>query len=166
VTWNQIFLSVDAAYYHAVLFLVVWSMHSLRESFKTYVKEARTLAKLTLFRQFYVVMIGYLYFTRTIVYAHRTITNYKYRWVSVVAEEVSTMAFYMFMFYMFRPSIGTNTGLNLIGSGIGAGLVTSSLGAASSGQGNFSFFLWDPSGHVKSSLGTTCISRSGECQVY
>ncbi|VAH65716.1 unnamed protein product [Triticum turgidum subsp. durum] len=88
----------------AVLFPVVWSMRSLRESSKTDGKAARTLAKLTLFRQFYVVVIGYLYFTRIIVYALKTITNYKYRWVSVAAEEVATMAFYMFMFYMFKPA--------------------------------------------------------------
>jgi hypothetical protein len=69
---------------------------------------------------------------------------------------------------MLRPSIGTNTGLGFVGSGFGAGagLVTSSLGVVSNGQGNFSVFLWDPSGHAKSSLGTSCISRSGKCQVY
>ncbi|XP_062225399.1 protein CANDIDATE G-PROTEIN COUPLED RECEPTOR 7-like [Phragmites australis] len=104
VTWNQIFLFVDVACCCAVLFPVVWSMRSLRESSKTDGKAARTLAKLTLFRQFYVVVIGYLYFTRIIVYALKTITNYKYRWVSVAAEEVATMAFYLFMFYMFRPA--------------------------------------------------------------
>ncbi|GJN17239.1 hypothetical protein PR202_gb04291 [Eleusine coracana subsp. coracana] len=104
VTWNQIFLFVDVACCCAVLFPVVWSMRTLRESSKTDGKAARTLAKLTLFRQFYVVVIGYLYFTRIIVYALKTITNYKYRWVSVAAEEVATMAFYMFMFYMFRPA--------------------------------------------------------------
>uniref|UniRef100_A0ACD5W4A9 Uncharacterized protein n=1 Tax=Avena sativa TaxID=4498 RepID=A0ACD5W4A9_AVESA len=104
VTWNQIFLFVDVACCCAVLFPVVWSMRSLRESSKTDGKAARTLAKLTLFRQFYVVVIGYLYFTRIIVYALKTITNYKYRWVSVAAEEVATMAFYTFMFYMFKPA--------------------------------------------------------------
>ncbi|KAI5007224.1 hypothetical protein ZWY2020_047172 [Hordeum vulgare] len=88
----------------AAAVVVVWSMRSLRESSKTDGKAARTLAKLTLFRQFYVVVIGYLYFTRIIVYALKTITNYKYRWVSVAAEEVATMAFYMFMFYMFKPA--------------------------------------------------------------
>jgi G protein-coupled receptor 107 len=52
VTWNQIFLFVDVACCCAVLFPVVWSMRSLRESSKTDGKAARTLAKLTLFRQF------------------------------------------------------------------------------------------------------------------
>jgi hypothetical protein len=57
------------------------------------------------------------------------------------------------------------TSLDLIGSGIaaGAGFVTSGLGPISSGQGNISVFLWDPGGHAKDSLGTSCISRSGEC---
>lgn len=49
------------------------------------------------------MVIGYLYFTRIVVYALKTIAAYKYRWVSVVAEEAASLAFYLFMFYMFRP---------------------------------------------------------------
>jgi pentatricopeptide repeat protein len=63
--------------------------------------------------------------------------------------------------------IGFGTGLELIGSGIvvGAGMVTSHLSPINNGEGNVSGFLWDPGGHAKNSLGTSCISRSGECQV-
>ncbi|XP_062181432.1 protein CANDIDATE G-PROTEIN COUPLED RECEPTOR 7-like [Phragmites australis] len=104
VTWNQILLFVDVACCCAVLFPVVWSIRSLRETSKTDGKAARNLSKLTLFRQFYVVVIGYLYFTRIVVYALKTIASYKYRWVSILAEEVATMAFYLFMFYTFRPA--------------------------------------------------------------
>ncbi|KAJ4767018.1 Lung seven transmembrane receptor family protein [Rhynchospora pubera] len=103
VTWNQIFLFVDVACCCAVLFPIVWSIRTLRETSKTDGKAARNLAKLTLFRQFYMVVIGYLYFTRIIVYALKTIASYKYRWVSVAAEEAVTLAFYLYMFYMFRP---------------------------------------------------------------
>ncbi|XP_078179844.1 protein CANDIDATE G-PROTEIN COUPLED RECEPTOR 7-like [Carex rostrata] len=103
VTWNQIFLLVDVACCCAVLFPIVWSIRTLRETSKTDGKAARNLAKLTLFRQFYMVVIGYLYFTRIIVYALKTIASYKYRWVSVAAEEAVTLAFYLYMFYMFRP---------------------------------------------------------------
>ena len=142
----------------------VGAMGCYRKSSKTDGKAARTLAKLTLFHQFYVVMVGYLYFTRIIVSALRTITSYKYRWVSIAAEEMSTMAFYMVTFYMFWLRIGTGTRLGLVGSGKGSGLVSSDLGAVSSDQGIFSVFVWDPGGHTKNSLGTSCISRSGECQ--
>ena len=104
VTWNQILLFVDVTCCCAVLFPVVWSIRSLRETSKTDGKAARNLSKLTLFRQFYVVVIGYLYFTRIVVYALKTVASYKYRWVSILAEEMATLAFYLFMFYTFRPA--------------------------------------------------------------
>ncbi|EFH38414.1 hypothetical protein ARALYDRAFT_920168 [Arabidopsis lyrata subsp. lyrata] len=102
-TWNQIFLLVDIVCCCAILFPIVWSIRSLRETSKTDGKAARNLAKLTLFRQFYIVVIGYLYFTRIVVFALKTIAAYKYRWVSNAAEEIASLAFYMLMFYMFRP---------------------------------------------------------------
>ncbi|KAL1813181.1 hypothetical protein DCAR_0625478 [Daucus carota subsp. sativus] len=103
VTWNQVFLLVDIICCCAIIFPIVWSIRSLRETSKTDGKAARNLAKLTLFRQFYIVVIAYLYFTRIVVFALRTIAAYKYQWVSFAAEEVASLAFYMVMFYMFRP---------------------------------------------------------------
>ncbi|MBA0820482.1 hypothetical protein Gohar_021593, partial [Gossypium harknessii] len=104
VTWNQLFLLVDIVCCCAIIFPIVWSIRSLRETSKTDGKAARNLAKLTLFRQFYIVVIGYLYFTRIVVFALRTIAAYKYQWVSNAAEETASLAFYLVMFYMFRPA--------------------------------------------------------------
>ncbi|XP_020571664.1 protein GPR107-like [Phalaenopsis equestris] len=103
VTWNQVFLFIDIICCCAIMFPIVWSIRTLRETSKTDGKAARTLAKLTLFRQFYIVLIGYLYFTRIVVYALKTIAAYQYRWVSVAAEEAASFAFYTFIFYTFRP---------------------------------------------------------------
>ncbi|KAI3706614.1 hypothetical protein L6452_24485 [Arctium lappa] len=103
VTWNQVFLLVDIICCCAIIFPIVWSIRSLRETSKTDGKAARNLAKLTLFRQFYIVVIGYLYFTRIVVFALKTIAAYKYQWVSNAAEEIASFVFYMVMFYMFRP---------------------------------------------------------------
>ncbi|KAK2647636.1 hypothetical protein Ddye_015125 [Dipteronia dyeriana] len=103
VTWNQMFLLVDIICCCAIIFPIVWSIRSLRETSKTDGKAARNLAKLTLFRQFYIVVIGYLYFTRIVVFALKTIAAYKYQWVSNAAEETASLAFYMVIFYMFRP---------------------------------------------------------------
>ncbi|XP_057438405.1 protein CANDIDATE G-PROTEIN COUPLED RECEPTOR 7-like [Lotus japonicus] len=103
VTWNQVFLLVDIICCCAIIFPIVWSIRSLRETSKTDGKASRNLAKLTLFRQFYIVVIGYLYFTRIVVFALRTIAAYKYQWVSNAAEEIASLAFYIIMFYMFRP---------------------------------------------------------------
>ncbi|KAL4298129.1 hypothetical protein GQ457_12G010860 [Hibiscus cannabinus] len=102
-TWNQVFLLVDIICCCAIIFPIVWSIRSLRETSKTDGKAARNLAKLTLFRQFYIVVIGYLYFTRIVVFALRTIAAYKYQWVSNAAEETASLAFYLIIFYMFRP---------------------------------------------------------------
>lgn len=104
VTWNQVFLLVDIICCCAIIFPIVWSIRSLRETSKTDGKAARNLAKLTLFRQFYIVVIGYLYFTRIVVFALRTIAAYKYQWVANSAEEIASLAFYAVMFYMFRPA--------------------------------------------------------------
>ncbi|KAF3636098.1 hypothetical protein T459_09694 [Capsicum annuum] len=102
-TWKQVFLLVDIVCCCAVLFPIVWSIKNLREAAKTDGKAAVNLMKLTLFRQYYVVVICYIYFTRVVVYALETITSYRYQWTSVVAAEAATLAFYVFTGYNFRP---------------------------------------------------------------
>ncbi len=52
----------------AILFPIVWSIKHLREASHTDGKAARNLEKLTLFRQFYVMVVVYIYFTRIVVY--------------------------------------------------------------------------------------------------
>ncbi|KAK4746065.1 hypothetical protein SAY87_012377 [Trapa incisa] len=103
VTWRQVFLLVDVVCCCAVLFPIVWSIKNLREAARTDGKAAVNLMKLTLFRQYYIVVICYIYFTRVVVYALETITSYKYMWTSVVAAELATLAFYVFTGYKFRP---------------------------------------------------------------
>ncbi|KAJ4711794.1 Transmembrane receptor [Melia azedarach] len=103
ITWKQVFLLVDVVCCCAVLFPIVWSIKNLREAARTDGKAAVNLMKLTLFRQYYIVVICYIYFTRVVVYALETITSYKYLWTSVVAAELATLAFYVFTGYKFKP---------------------------------------------------------------
>jgi len=104
-TWKQVFLLVDIVCCCAVLVPIVWSIKSLREAAKTDGKAAVNLMKLTLFRQYYIIVICYIYFTRVLVYALETITSYRFQWTSVVAGEVGTLAFYLFTGYKFRPKL-------------------------------------------------------------
>ncbi|KAM7463628.1 hypothetical protein LguiA_031749 [Lonicera macranthoides] len=104
-TWKQVFLLVDIVCCCAVLFPIVWSIKNLREAATTDGKAAVNLMKLTLFRQYYVVVICYIYFTRVVVYALETITSYRYEWTSVMAGELATLAFYVFTGYSFRPKV-------------------------------------------------------------
>lgn len=104
-TWRQVFLFVDVVCCCAVLFPIVWSIRNLREAAKTDGKAAVNLMKLTLFRQYYVLVICFIYFTRVVVYALEVITSYRYQWTSVVAAELATLAFYVFTGYNFRPKV-------------------------------------------------------------
>lgn len=105
MAWKQLFLLVDVVCCCAVLFPIVWSIKNLREAARTNGKAAVNLMKLTLFRQYYIVVICYIYFTRVVVYALVTITSYRYFWISVVAAELATLAFYVFTGYKFRPEV-------------------------------------------------------------
>ncbi|XWS38143.1 hypothetical protein CRYUN_Cryun19dG0105000 [Craigia yunnanensis] len=99
ITWKQVFFLVDVLCCCVVLFPIVWSIKAAR----TDGNAAVNLMKLTLFRQYYIVVISYIFFTRVVVYALETIASYKYLWTSVVAGELATLAFYVFTGYKFKP---------------------------------------------------------------
>jgi len=103
IVWNQVFLLIDVVCCCAVFFPIVWSIRGLREASKTDGKAARNLRKLTLFKRFYLVVVGYLYFTRIIVSAFLAVLSYKYQWGVNVAVEAASFAFYLFVFYNFKP---------------------------------------------------------------
>ncbi|KAH7420822.1 hypothetical protein KP509_13G024500 [Ceratopteris richardii] len=103
LTWTQLLLLVDVICCCAVLFPIVWSIKHLREAARTDGKAARNLAKLTLFRQYYIVVVSYIYFTRIVVFALQIVTSYHYTWISELARELATLAFYVFTGYKFRP---------------------------------------------------------------
>ncbi|XP_040988493.1 protein CANDIDATE G-PROTEIN COUPLED RECEPTOR 7-like [Juglans microcarpa x Juglans regia] len=101
VTWKQVFLLVDVVCCCAVLFPIVWSIKNLRKEARTDGKA--TAVNLTLFRQYFVVVICYICFTRVVVFALETITSYRYLWTIVLAAELATLAFYVFTGYKFKP---------------------------------------------------------------
>ncbi|KAL6634750.1 hypothetical protein ACP70R_027421 [Stipagrostis hirtigluma subsp. patula] len=103
VVWNQVFLLIDVICCCAVFFPIIWSIRGLREASKTDGKAARNLRKLTLFKRFYLVVVGYLYFTRIIVSAFLAVLGYRYLWGVNVAVEAASFAFYLFVFHNFKP---------------------------------------------------------------
>ncbi|GLJ47639.1 hypothetical protein SUGI_1006410 [Cryptomeria japonica] len=103
VTWKQLFLLLDVICCCAVLFPIIWSIKHLREAAQTDGKAARSLMKLTLFRQYYIVVVSYIYFTRIVVFALKTIISYQYSWTCDLTSELATLAFYIFTGYKFRP---------------------------------------------------------------
>ncbi|GAV86223.1 Lung_7-TM_R domain-containing protein [Cephalotus follicularis] len=103
MAWNQMFLLIDVVCCCAVFFPIIWSIRSLREASKTDGKAAKNLEKLTLFKQFYIVVVGYLYFTRIVVSALGAMVGYRFEWVMILAAEGASLAFYVFIFHNFQP---------------------------------------------------------------
>ncbi|KFK24720.1 hypothetical protein AALP_AA8G015900 [Arabis alpina] len=99
VTWNQIQLLANIISCCAVIFTMCCSLR--RKTLKT---DGKNLAKLPMFRGFYVLVIVYLVFTRIGVFVLDVIVAYEYQWVSNAVGEIASLVFYVLMFYMFRPT--------------------------------------------------------------
>lgn len=106
-TWRDVFHLVDIICCCAILFPIVWSIKHLREASQTDGKAARNLEKLTLFRQFYVMVVVYIYFTRIVVYLLKSTMPYQYEWVSEAADQMATLAFYVWTAVSFRWGCST-----------------------------------------------------------
>ncbi|KAF5826810.1 lung seven transmembrane receptor-domain-containing protein [Dunaliella salina] len=102
-TWRDVYYLVDIICCCAILFPIVWSIKHLREASQTDGKAARNLEKLTLFRQFYIMVVVYIYFTRIVVYLLKSTVQYEYSWTSEGAEQLATLAFYVWTAVRFRP---------------------------------------------------------------
>ena len=68
LTWKQMFLLFDLICCCVVLFPIIWSIKNLRQAAHTNGKAAVNMMKLTLFRQYYIVVVCYIYFTHDVVY--------------------------------------------------------------------------------------------------
>merc|ERR1711916_142443 len=86
-----------------ILLPIVWSIKHLQDASSTDGKGVVAAAKLKIFRQFYMLVIAWLYFTRIIVYMLEATVPYQYIWFSYFATLASTLAFYSFAGYKFRP---------------------------------------------------------------
>lgn len=102
-TWRDVFHVVDIICCCMILFPIVWSIRHLKEAAETDGKAARNLVKMRLFREFYVLVVCYIYFTRIVVYLLHSTLSYKYIWLSDAAGELATLAFYMLTALKFRP---------------------------------------------------------------
>lgn len=106
LTWRNIFRLVDIICCGAVLIPIIWSIKHLREASQSDGKAARNLQKLKLFRQFYLIIVSYIYFTRIIIYLFDTTLPYYLTWMGDVFTELATLSFFVVVGYKFRPVPG------------------------------------------------------------
>ncbi|XP_068695280.1 protein GPR107-like isoform X1 [Montipora foliosa] len=103
-TWKELFILVDLMCCGAILFPVVWSIRHLQEGSQTDGKAALNLAKLKLFRHFYVMIVCYIYFTRIIVYLIKITVPFQYMWLDVFFNNAASYVFFVLTGYKFRPA--------------------------------------------------------------
>jgi G protein-coupled receptor 107 len=67
-------------------------------------KARNSLTKLQLFRQFYVMVVVYIYFTRIAVFLLASVVPYYLLWLEPLATETATLLFFTITGYNFRPA--------------------------------------------------------------
>lgn len=110
--WYEITLLVDLLCCGGILLPIVWSIRHLSEAAKTDGKAAISLQKLKLFRQFYVIIVCYIYFTRIVVYLIKITVPYQFMWLDEFFTESATFFFFVLTGYKFRP-VNNNPYLHL-----------------------------------------------------
>ncbi|XP_072643662.1 protein GPR108 isoform X2 [Canis lupus baileyi] len=110
--WKEILFLVDLICCGTILFPVVWSIRHLQDASGTDGKVAVNLAKLKLFRHYYIMVICYVYFTRIIAILLQVAVPFQWQWLYQLLVEGSTLAFFVLTGYKFQPA-GNNPYLQL-----------------------------------------------------
>lgn len=67
--------------------------------------KTKIIARLKLFRSYYLLVVAYIYCTRILVYLFANLLNYRWLWVQHFTIEVISLAFYALSGLQFRPKI-------------------------------------------------------------
>ena len=105
LTWRDILHLVDIICCCAVLFPIVWSIRHLKQAAETDGKMHVNVQKLQLFRQFYIMVVCYIYFTRIIVYLVAATIPFNLQWIGTFFAELAALIFYVVTGYFFRPAV-------------------------------------------------------------
>ncbi|XP_073496838.1 protein GPR107 isoform X2 [Phyllobates terribilis] len=102
--WKEILFLVDLMCCGAILFPVIWSIRHLQEASATDGKAAINLAKLKLFRHYYVMIVCFIYFTRIIAFLIKLAVPFQWKWMYQLLDELATFIFFVLTGYKFRPA--------------------------------------------------------------
>jgi G protein-coupled receptor 107 len=105
LTWRDVLHLVDIACCCAILFPIVWSIRHLQQAADADGKSRKNLQKLQLFRQFYIMVVSYIYFTRIVVYLLAATIPYYLLWLGALFTELATLLFFVVTGYKFRPAV-------------------------------------------------------------
>ena len=102
-TWRDILRIFDIACCIAVIVPILWSIRHLRDASRTDGKAIKSLVRLQLFREFYLITVSYLYFNVVLLFLLGLALPFYAAWVSGLCGELVTMTYYLFTGWKFRP---------------------------------------------------------------
>ncbi|KAJ3441158.1 hypothetical protein M0812_13163 [Anaeramoeba flamelloides] len=117
-TWWDLLKFFDILCVCLILIPIFWSINHLKKVSTIDGKQFKNLEKITTFKQFYLITVCYIYFTRILIVFLSHSLSYKYHWISILAVELSTSLFLIFIGYKFRP-YPENIIINIYGNGNG-----------------------------------------------
>lgn len=117
--WSAVMHMVDVICCCIIIVPIVWQVNALEDriekttelndygsidgSITSSVERRDLLKRLRMFRTFYILVIGYVYSTRILIYLFVSILTYQYTWVKDFVIEAATLTFYVVVGMMFRP---------------------------------------------------------------
>eukprot|EP01137_Pigoraptor_chileana_P032184 Opistho-2@21172 len=102
--WQTSFYAIDLICCFCVIYPIAGSIKHLRDAAQNGGKAAISMQKLKVFRQFYLFLMLYVYFTRIIVVILVNFFPFKQAWLADVFDESVNLAFFVFVGYKFRPN--------------------------------------------------------------
>lgn len=105
--WVNVLHFADVFASAVILAPIIWQIKSLREAQaadRGDEKAKDTLIRLTQFRSFYLLTLGWLYFTRIVVYLLAASIAWDRQWMAPLIGETVTLAYYVWSGYRFRPA--------------------------------------------------------------
>eukprot|EP01091_Cochliopodium_minus_P003642 TRINITY_DN13620_c0_g1_i1.p1 TRINITY_DN13620_c0_g1~~TRINITY_DN13620_c0_g1_i1.p1 ORF type:complete len:446 (-),score=87.91 TRINITY_DN13620_c0_g1_i1:78-1343(-) len=103
-TWKSIFRVIDIVCCGAILIPIIWSIKHLQDAAGTDGKASKNLNKLQMFRQYYLIVVSYIYFTRIIVYLFDAGLPYQYVWLGDLFSQTANLIFFVVTGYKFQPT--------------------------------------------------------------
>lgn len=102
-SWKSLFRLVDIICCMAIIIPIVWSIKHLRDAAATSGKAATNVHKLSTFRNFYLVVLTYIYFTRICMYLFEATLPFRSVWLRDLLMESATITFFVVVGYWFAP---------------------------------------------------------------
>jgi len=103
LTWRDLLHLLDMLCCCAIILPIVWSIRALSASAERDGKAARDADRLKQFRNFYGVVVAYIYITRVVVFLLDACLPFEYTWLANVFSEATSLFFYVGTGWIFRP---------------------------------------------------------------